>query len=141
MQIWSDFVRFSKKLIKLGQQFVKFYNLSSLPTISFMKDHIDLKAQVTTDQWTDYGPLEKVFENLKRIPSGKKGGSFPEMHRTIMNLKGWLRGMHHHVEHLQDYLYEYCYRFNRSFMKEGIFDNLMVRMVNSPPCFIKNIND
>ncbi|MGB7393852.1 MAG: IS1595 family transposase, partial [Pricia sp.] len=35
---------------------------------------------------------------------------------------------------------EYCYRFNRSFMKEGIFDNLLKRMVNAPPCYIKNIN-
>ncbi len=97
----------------------------------FMKDHIDPGAKVTTDRWAGYGPLEKDFDNLLRIPSGKKGGNFPELHRAIMNLKGWLRGMHHHVEHLQDYLDEYCYRFNRSFMKEGIFDNLMLRMVKA----------
>lgn len=107
----------------------------------FMKDHIAAEAHVTTDQWTGYAPLEKEFVNLTRIPSGKKGGNFPDLHRAIMNLKGWLRGMHHHVWHLQDYLDEYCYRFNRSFMKENIFDNLMIRMVNSPPCFIKNINN
>lgn len=106
----------------------------------FMKDHIKTSAMVTTDQWTGYAPLEKDFENLVRIPSGKKGRNFPEMHRVIMGLKGWLRGVHHHVWDLQDYLDEYCYRFNRSFMKEGIFDNLMIRMVNTPPCYIKNIN-
>ncbi len=106
----------------------------------FMKDHIATTARVTTDQWTGYGPLAGTFGNLVRIPSGKKGSNFPELHRAIMNLKGWLRGMHHHVEHLQDYLDEYCYRFNRSFMKEGIFDNLMARMVKAPPCYIKNIN-
>lgn len=106
----------------------------------FMKDHIATKAQVTTDQWTGYAPLEKDFVNLTRIPSGKKGSNFPDLHRVVMNLKGWLRGMHHHVWHLQDYLDEYCYRFNRSFMKDNIFDNLMLRMVNSPPCYIKNIS-
>jgi len=106
----------------------------------FMKDHIAVDANVTTDQWTGYGPLAKVFENLVQIPSGKKGGNFPELHRAIMNLKGWLRGMHHHVWDLQTYLDEYCYRFNRSFMKEGIFENLMIRMVNTPPCLIKNIS-
>lgn len=106
----------------------------------FMKNHIGTSAMVTTDQWTGYAPLEKDFENMVRIPSGKKGSNFPEMHRVIMSLKGWLRGVHHHVWNLQDYLDEYCYRFNRSFMKEGIFDNLMVRMVNTPPCYIKNIN-
>lgn len=108
---------------------------------SFMKYHIDPAAKVTTDQWTGYGPLEKDFENMVRVPSGKKGSNFPELHRAIMMLKAWLRGMHHHVEHLQDYLDEYCYRFNRSFMKEGIFDNLMLRMVNTTPCYVKNISD
>jgi len=106
----------------------------------FMKDHIDIRAKVTTDQWSGYGPLEKDFRNMERVPSGKKGDNFPELHRAIMMLKAWPRGMHHHVEHLQDYLDEYCYRFNRSFMKEGIFDNLMLRMVNTPPCLIKNIS-
>ncbi|UBZ12482.1 IS1595 family transposase [Flagellimonas marinaquae] len=115
-------------------------NADAVSLGGFMKDHIAVTAKVTTDQWTGYGPLAKTFDNLLRIPSGKKGRNFPELHRAVMNLKGWLRGMHHHVEDLQDYLDEYCYRFNRSFMKEGIFDNLMARMVNAPPCYIKNIN-
>ena len=79
--------------------------------------------------------------NLKQIYSGEKGGDFTELHRVIMNLKGWLRGVHHYVKDLQDYLDEYSYRFNRSFMKEGIFENLMIRMVNSKHCFIKNISN
>lgn len=107
---------------------------------NFMKDHISPKAQITTDQWTGYTPLAKDFENLIQIPSGKKGCNFPEMHRIIMLLKSWLRGVHHHVNDLQDYLDEYCYRFNRSFMKENIFDNLMMRMVKENPCYIKNIS-
>jgi hypothetical protein len=106
----------------------------------FMKDHISTDARVTTDKWTGYGPLRKDFANLVQVPSGKKGSNFPELHRTIMNLKGWLRGMHHHVWNLQDYLDEYCYRFNRSFMKKGIFDNLMTRMMKTSPCYIRNIN-
>lgn len=107
----------------------------------FMKDFIDQKAHITTDKWTGYKPLKKHFENLKRIESGKKGSNFPEMHRVIMNLKSWLRGVHHHVWDLQDYLNEYCYRFNRSFMSENIFDNLMLRMVNAKPCYIKNLSN
>jgi transposase-like protein len=106
----------------------------------FMKDHIDPKAHITTDKWSGYRPLIKDFENLKQKPSGKKGNGFPEMHRVIMMCKSWLRGVHHHVEDLQDYLDEYIYRFNRSFMKENIFENLMVRMVKAKPCYIKNIS-
>lgn len=113
---------------------------SSASLGGFMKSHISLSANIKTDLWTGYAPLEKDFANLVRIPSGKKGGNFPEMHRAIMNLKGWLRGMHHHVWDLQDYLDEYCYRFNRSFMKEGIFENLMVRMINTKPCYVKNLS-
>jgi len=105
-----------------------------------MRAHMDRAANVTTDRWTGYAPLERDFANLVRIPSDRKGGNFPELHRTVMNLKGWLRGMHHHVGNLQDYLDEYCYRFNRSFMKDGIFDNLMARMIDTKPCYIKNIN-
>jgi hypothetical protein len=104
------------------------------------KGNIDTLAKVTTTNGRGYGPLEKDFENLVRIPSGKKGSNFPDLHRMVMTLRGWLRGMHHHVWHLQDYLDEYCYRFNRSSMKAGIFDSLMLRMVKAPPCYIKNIS-
>src|SRR5665811_314353 len=47
-----------------------------------MKYHIDPAARVTTDQWTGYGPLAKDFANMVRIPSGKKGSNFPELHRA-----------------------------------------------------------
>jgi len=107
---------------------------------NFMKDHISKEANITTDKWTGYQPLKNDFKNLVQIYSGDKGGNFPELHRVIMNLKGWLRGVHHHVWDLQDYLNEYCYRFNRSFMNENIFNNLIKRMVFSEPCYIKNLN-
>lgn len=107
----------------------------------FMKDHISKQAHITTDKWTGYQPLKKDFENLVQIYSGDKGGNFPELHRVIMNLKGWLRGVHHHVWDLQDYLDEYSYRFNRSFMKENIFHNLINRMIIAEPCYIKNISN
>ena len=106
----------------------------------FMKDHIEPDTKITTDKWNGYSPLKKEFKNLKQIYSGEKGGNFPELHRVIMNLKGWLRGNHHSVKDLQDYLDEYCYRFNRSFMKVGIFENLITRMVKAQPCLIKNIS-
>ena len=91
----------------------------------FMRDHISTEAKIKTDKWTGYQPLKEDFKNLEQVYTGKKGCNFPELHRVIMNLKGWLRGVHHHVWDLQDYLDEYCYRFNRSFMKENIFDNLI----------------
>jgi hypothetical protein len=99
----------------------------------FMKTTIDINAQIKTDKWRGYSPLVKDFKNLLQIDSGKKGGNFPDLHRCIMGFKGWLRGMHHQVDNLQAYIDEYCYRFNRSNMKEGIFDNLLNRMVKADP--------
>lgn len=100
---------------------------------SFMKDTIEPDTEIKTDEWTGYKPLKKDFANLYQVPSGKKGENFPDLHRVIMSFKGWLRGMHHRVENLQAYIDEYCYRFNRSNMKDGIFDNLLRRMVKAEP--------
>lgn len=105
----------------------------------FMKQNIDKGARITTDEWTGYRPLDKEFENIKHIKSGRKGENFPELHRVIMNFKGWLRGLHHHVKDLQEYINEYTYRFNRSFMKGNIFDNIVNRMVKTPPVTYKSI--
>ncbi len=106
----------------------------------FFADHIDPKAIVKTDQWKGYRPFQEDFPNLDQIPSGKKGGNFPDMHRVIMMLKAWIRGTDHSVQHLQGYLDEYCYRFNRHLMKGKKFDNLMVRMVDHNPVFCENLN-
>lgn len=99
----------------------------------FFKEHVSRQANVRTDGWTGYTPLKQDYPRLYQQPSGYKGENFPLIHRAIMSFKGWLRGMHHSVRHLQAYIDEYTYRFNRHFMKEGVFDNLMQRMVARKP--------
>ena len=106
---------------------------------AFMRENVKKEANIKTDEWTGYKPLDEEFENMTHIKSGKKGENFPELHRVIMNFKSWLRGLHHHVEDLQDYINEYTYRFNRSFMRGNIFDNLMSRMLNTTPHSYKMI--
>ena len=76
---------------------------------------------------------------MTKEESGKKGEKYPQMHRVIMMFKAWLRGIHHSVRHLQAYIDEYTYRYNRHKMKEGIFENLMNRMVERPPHTYKMI--
>lgn len=105
----------------------------------FMQDHIKPEANVRTDQWAGYKGLEKEFPNIVREKSEKKGKNFGDLHRCIMVFKAWLRGVHHSVKHLQAYINEYTYRFNRNKMKEGIFENLMSRMVIKPPYTYKMI--
>lgn len=105
----------------------------------FFEDHITAQATIKTDEWKGYTPFKEQYPNLKQVPSGKKGANFPDMHRTIMMFKAWLRGTHHSVQNLQAYLDEYCYRFNRNLMKAGIFENLIKRMAAHSPVFLKNI--
>lgn len=106
----------------------------------FMAAHIAPNAaQVRTDKWNGYKGLDSIFPNLIQEKSEKKGRNFKQMHRSIMLFKAWLRGIHHSVNHLQAYLDEYTYRFNRHFMKEGIFENLLRRMISKPPCTYKMI--
>jgi hypothetical protein len=105
----------------------------------FMKDHISPQANVRTDQWTGYKGLEREFPNITREKSEKKGKNFAELHRCIMMFKAWLRGVHHSVKYLQSYIDEYTYRFNRHKMKEGIFENLMNKMVQKAPYTYKMI--
>ena len=105
----------------------------------FFEDHISCRANIKTDKWRGYMPLKNKYSLLVQTDSGKKGKNFPDLHRTIMMFKAWLRGIHHSVDNLQAYIDQYCYRFNRSQMKGGIFDNLLDRMVNHKPCPYKMI--
>lgn len=98
----------------------------------FIKTHVKPEAKIITDQWRGYRPLKKEYKNLKQVKS-KKGKNFPKMHRFIMSFKGWLRGIHHSVKNLQAYINEYTYRFNRHFMNDNIFDNLLAKAVKNVP--------
>lgn len=104
----------------------------------FMLRKISKDAHIKTDKWSSYKGLTKHFPNLVHQAS-EKGKNFPQLHRCIMMLKAWLRGTHHSVNHLQEYLDEYSYRFNRHFMKKGIFENLLTRMVVADPLPFKNM--
>ena len=100
----------------------------------FFDSYISKSANVITDEWNGYSPLKKKYPELKQIPSNE-GKSLPDLHIHIMNLKGWLRGIHHHCskERLQGYLDEYHYRFNRRNNMDTIFDLLIKKMaLNSP---------
>lgn len=89
--------------------------------------------RIDTDEWKGYLPLIKDW-NIVQTKS-KPGINFNLMHRFIQQLKGWLRGIHHHVskKYLQGYLDEYCYRFNRHRTRNSIFNNLINRMMSHQP--------
>jgi transposase-like protein len=115
---------------------------SSVSFKPFFEKYIDKEADVVTDEWNGYMPLKATYKKLKQIPSND-GKSFPELHIHIMNIKSWLRGIHHHCsqERLQGYLDEYHFRFNRRNKMETIFDMLIRRMVQYEPKRLNNIHN
>ena len=102
----------------------------------FFEGYIDCdNAQVVTDCWKGYLPLEGEFEIKQKLSNG--GKSFPGLHIVIMNLKGWLRGIHHHcsARFTNGYLDEFFFRFNRRNFLTSIWHKLIERfMTNQPYC-------
>lgn len=100
----------------------------------FFESYIGKEATIITDEWRGYIPLKKDYPNLSQIKS-ENGKSFQDIHIHIMNLKGWLRGIHHHCskERLQGYLDEYHFRYNRRSNMDTIFDLLIRKMVYNEP--------
>ena len=99
---------------------------------AFLRKYISKEAIIITDKWRGYSPLKKEFENLKQLDSND-GKNFKELHIHIMNIKGWLRGIHHHCskEHTQDYLNEYHFRYNRRSNMDTIFNLLIKRLMQN----------
>ncbi len=92
----------------------------------FFESYISKDAKIITDSWKGYIPLKKESLYLEQMKS-KNGKNFPDLHLHIMNIKGWLRGIHQHCgeERLQGYLDEYHFRHNRRSDMETIFDAII----------------
>lgn len=103
------------------------FSSKSLRTI-FTK-YIDPKAQVVTDEWRGYRPLQTDYK-IKQV-SSNKGTNFKQLHIAIHQIKSWIRTNHSwvHKEHINKYLAEYSFRINRSIYKESIFHKLTERMM------------
>jgi hypothetical protein len=67
-----------------------------------------------------------VMNDKKEVPT-----VFPWVHIAISNFRKVLVGIHHGVKsaYLQNYLNEFCYKFNRRYMKNELFDNLIFNSV------------
>jgi transposase-like protein len=115
-------------------------NASSKELGAFLEKYVSKDATIITDEWRGYMPLKKTFVNMQQVKSDD-GKNFKDVHLHIMNIKGWLRGIHHHCskERMQGYLDEYHYRYNRRQNMGTIFDLLLKKMVINEPKRIKSI--
>jgi hypothetical protein len=126
---------------KMGRAYAKVIEDASTDEIlSFMQEYVDKKARVVADKWASYISIKESYPLLEQKKS-EGGKAFKELHVHIMNIQGWLRGIHHHCskEYLQGYLDEYHFSFNRRNAKETIFHVLVERMMQAPTKRLENI--
>lgn len=113
-------------------------NANATELSTFADTTIATSAHIRIDGWSGYSLIKEDFPNLVQEPS-KNGEKFPLIHRQIMMIKAWLRGVHHHCKHLQAYLDEFNYRFNRLKHLDTIFHKLILRMMEHPPKIYQNL--
>ena len=118
----------------IGRAYARAINDVTAKSLQTIFDrHISKNSSIRTDQWRGYARLKKDWQ-ITQTPSNK-GKSMKMLHTHIMNLKGWLRGIHHKCskERLQYYLDEYHFRFNRRNSPKEIFDKLIVKAMSILP--------
>ena len=126
---------------KMGRAYAKVIeDATANEILSFMQEYVDKKAKVVTDKWSSYISVKETYPLLEQKKSDG-GKTFKELHIHIMNIQGWIRGIHHHCskEHLQGYLNEYHFRFNRRNTMGTVFHILIERMMQAPPKRLKKI--
>lgn len=116
-------------------------NSSSKELGYFLKKYVSKDAKIVSDEWRGYTPLKAEFKKLEQVTSDE-GKNFKDIHIHIMNIKGWLRGIHHHCskERMQGYLNEYHFRYNRRQSMGVIFDLLIKRMMKNEPIRLLSAN-
>lgn len=116
-------------------------NASSKELGSFLKRYVSQDAKIISDEWRGYIPLKAEFKKLEQVVSAD-GKNFKDVDIHIMNIKSWLRGIHHHCskERMQGYLNEYHFRFNRRQNMGTTFDLLIKRMVINEPIRLLSVN-
>lgn len=129
-----------KGKITIGRAYAKvIQNASAKQFKPFFEQKIDINSKIKTDGWRGYWPLHKDWTIEKQL--SKKGKGFPELHVHIMNIKGWLRGIHHKCKgnRLQNYMDEFHFRFNRRGFLDSILYKLIGRAMDMQPVTYQSI--
>lgn len=102
-----------------------------------VKKHIEPSAKAITDGATYYTKLENILADHTAYPASGDPSMMhkllPWVHIAISNAKKICLGVHHSIKrtYMQNYLNEFCYKFNRRYLKDKLFDRLMVACLTS----------
>lgn len=124
----------------IGRAYAKVIKNGSTDNLKpFFEEKISKDASIKTDGWRGYLPLKKDWKIQQEVSDKSK--NFKELHTHIMNIKMWLRGIHHKCKghRLQNYLDEFHFRFNRRGFMGTILDKLLIKAVHLKPITYKQI--
>lgn len=127
---------------KIGRAYAQIIDDYSEESIRpFIETHIQKGAIIETDGFSTYKAMKKDYK-IEQYYSDK-GRAFPELHFHIMNIQGWLRGIHHHCsgEYLQKYLDEFHFRFNRRNSLNSIFNSIISGFMLAMPLTLNAIRE
>jgi transposase-like protein len=117
-------------------------DLSAPSLRSFIRDNVQIGAEVRTDGWTGYNGIEVMgYEHTVANISHSDDPAhvvMPRVHRVASLLDRWWLGIHQGAirpSHLDYYLDEFTFRFNRRTSKARglLFYRLMEQAVDCPP--------
>jgi transposase-like protein/predicted nucleic-acid-binding Zn-ribbon protein len=118
----------------IGRAYAKVIKNASTEQLKpFFEQKIATDSTIVTDGWRGYWPLKKDWKIERKL--SEKGKGFPELHTHIMNIKNWLRGIHHKNKgnRLQQYMDEFHFRFNRRTFLNTILEKLLIKAVLMKP--------
>lgn len=106
------------------------------PTLKYaLESMVGPNEPIRTDDYVSYLTVKQGgMNNITQVRS-EKGKSLAELHRQIMQFKGWLKGIHHRwsKKHLYAYVDEYVFRFNRRNKRKAIFHSVICKMMHQVP--------
>lgn len=100
----------------------------------FVKQNIELTAEIKTDEYRSYKPLKGLGYNHQTVDHGRK--QFVKGNAHTNNLEGFwsqlkrsINGTYHFVspKHLQTYVNEFAFRYNRRNEFKPLFSSLMAK--------------
>lgn len=110
-------------------------NLKSVTIGKFATQNIAENSTIETDAYRSYRkPLAEKYEHQFEV-FDSSSDMLHWLHTMIGNAKAFVNGTFHGLgdKHLQCYLDEFCYRFNRRYLKNRIFDRLLIAVTSASP--------
>lgn len=110
---------------------------------AIVSEMVNKDAKIVSDDSTSYVNLKDYVaeHNPTVIPKKDTGKVLPWVHIAISNAKRLFLNVFHTLspKYIQNYINEFCWKFNRRYFGDGLFDRLIITVLDSKNTFRYNI--